>query len=63
MVIEIFFKCIYTLIRVTTAVMKHHDQKHLGEKFFFSLILPFNSLSSKVVRTGTQAGQEPGDRS
>jgi hypothetical protein len=31
-------------------------------KVFISLIVPYNSSSSKAVRAGTQTGQEPGGR-
>ena len=51
------------LVRFTDAVMKHHDQKLLGEKGFISLTVPYNSSSSKGMGAGTQAGQEPGGRS
>jgi hypothetical protein len=34
-----------------------------GGKGFISLTVPHNSSSSKAVRPGAQAGQEPGDRS
>jgi hypothetical protein len=44
---------------VTIAVMKHCGQKQVGSKGFISLTVHINSLSSKVVRAGTQAGQEP----
>jgi hypothetical protein len=37
--------------------MKHHDQSTLGREGFISPTVPYNSSSSKVVRTGTQAGQ------
>jgi len=35
---------------VTTAVMKHHGQKQLGEERVISLTVPYNSSSSKAVR-------------
>jgi uncharacterized protein (DUF305 family) len=50
------------LVRVTSAVMKHHDQSNLRRKEFIQLMIPHHSSSSKEVRTGTQAGQEPGGR-
>jgi hypothetical protein len=34
---------------------------NLEKKWFISLTVPYNS-SSKAVRAGTQAGQEPGGR-
>ena len=45
------------VLRVTIAVMKYHDQKHLG---FISLTVPCDSSSSKAVRARSQAGEEPG---
>ena len=51
------------LVRVTIAVMKHHDQKQLGEKRVFMLTVSYNGLSSKAVRTETHIGHEPGGRS
>ena len=44
------------LVRVYVAIIKHHDQKHVGEE---SIII---SSSTKKVMTGTQTGQEPEDR-
>ena len=43
--------------------MKQHDQEEDGEEGFVWLTLPHQSPSSKEVRTGTQAGKEPGGRS
>jgi hypothetical protein len=49
---------------VIIAVMKHHNQSNLGKKGFFCccclfwLMLSHHSLSSKEIRTGTQAEQE-----
>ena len=51
------------LVRVTVAVMRHQDQSNLGRKGFIHLVLLHHSPSKKEVRTGTQAGQEPGGRS
>jgi hypothetical protein len=48
------------LLKVTVVVMKHCNQSNLGRRGFVWLI---HHLSSREVRTGTQAGQEPGDRS
>jgi hypothetical protein len=39
------------LVRVTVAVMKHHDQNNLGREEFIWLMLPYHSSSSKKVRT------------
>jgi hypothetical protein len=47
------------LVRVTVAVLKHHDQSNLGRKGFIRLMPPHHSSSSEEVRTGIQAGQEP----
>lgn len=44
-------------------MMKHHDQSNVGRKRFIWLRLPYHGLSSKEVRTGTPAGQEPRCRS
>ena len=41
----------YVLVRVSIAVVKHHDQTQLGEERVFS-------SSSREVRAGTQAGAE-----
>ena len=43
------------LVRISIAVMKHHDQKSLGEKkkSLFLFILPSNSLSPRQVRAET----------
>ena len=54
---------ITVLVRVTIAVMKHHDQGNLGKKGFIQLTLPYHCSSSKEVRTGTQTWQEPAGRS
>jgi len=43
--------------------MKYHDQSNLGREEFFLLTLSHHCSSSKEVRAGTQARQEPGDRS
>ena len=51
------------LVRVTIAVMKHHDLKQAGRTRFISLKLLHCSPSLKDVRAGTHAGQESGDRS
>lgn len=48
------------LVGVTIAVMKLHDQSNLGKKEFISLIVPYNGLSSKAMRAGTQKGQKSG---
>lgn len=37
--------------------MKHDGQKQVGEEGFMSLTVPYNSSSSKAVRSGTQAGR------
>ena len=48
---------------VAAAVMEHHDQSNLGRKGFVQLSLSHHTSPSKEVRTGAQAGQEPGDKS
>lgn len=52
------------LVRVSIAVMKHHDHSYsyVGRKGFIWLILPRQSMSSKNIRTETQAGQESRSR-
>ena len=40
------------LIRVTTAVTKHHEQKQFGMKIYIWLRLPYHKLLLKEVRTG-----------
>jgi hypothetical protein len=39
-------------LRVSTAVMKHYDQKQLGKEGFILLILPHYRSSSNEVGTG-----------
>lgn len=46
------------LVRVSAAVMQHHDEKQVGE-----LTLLYPSSSSKEARTGTQTQLEPRGRS
>lgn len=43
------------LVRVYVAIIKHHDQKHVGEE---NIVIS----SSKEVMTGTETGQKPEDR-
>jgi len=61
------FACVFTfmcvLLRVTIAVIKHHDQSNLGRKGSIWLTLPYHCSSMKEIRTGTQTGQESGGRS
>jgi hypothetical protein len=52
-----------TILVINIAGMKLHDQSNLGRQGLISLPGPFHSSSSKAVRAGTQAGQEPGGRS
>ena len=49
-------------IRVTTAVLKHHE-RNLRKKGFISLTVLYSISSSKAVRRGTEAWKEHGDRS
>lgn len=51
------------LVRITIAMLEHHDQRDLWRKGFSWLKLPHYSSSLKEVRTGTQTGQDPGGRS
>lgn len=44
------------LVRVSTAAMRHHDQKQLGEQRVY---LAYIFLSLKEDRVGTQTGWEP----
>jgi hypothetical protein len=50
-------------VRVSMAVMKHHDQNNVGSKRLIWLMLAHHCSSLKEARTGTQTGQEPEDRS
>ena len=51
------------LVRVTIAVIKHHDQSNLGGKGFnWLLMLPNHSSLPKEDRTRTQTGRKPGGR-
>ena len=59
--VVIFFLSV--LVRVSIAVLKHHDQSNLGRKGFTSRTILCNSSSSKEVRARTQTGQESGSRS
>lgn len=46
------------------AAMRHHGpKKTLGRKGFIALTIPNNGSSSKTVRPGIQAGQDPEGRS
>jgi hypothetical protein len=45
------------LVRVSIAVMKHNDQKQVGEGFIW-LLLPHHHSSSKEVGLGSQTGLE-----
>lgn len=51
------------LVRITMAMMKHHDHKQVGRRGFTQLTLPHHSPSLKEVKAGTQTGPEPGGRS
>lgn len=48
-------------VRVSIALMKHHDQQNLGEKDLFQCTVPYHRSSQKEVRAGTTR-QEPRDR-
>jgi hypothetical protein len=50
-------------LRVSIAVVKHHDESNLERKGFIQLTLPYHCSSLKEFRTGTHTGQDPGDRS
>lgn len=43
------------LLRVSTAVRKHHDQRNLGSKWLNWLILPKHCTPSKVTRNPNRA--------
>ena len=47
-------RVVVLIIRVSIVVMKHHDQKQVGEERFIGLTLPDHSLSLEAVRTGAQ---------
>ena len=56
--------CLLTCLRVSMAVLKHQDEKASWErKGLFSLHSHIVVHHQKEVRTGTQAGLEPGGRS
>ena len=42
------------LIRISIAVMKHHNKSNLGRKVFLSLTLPHHSPSLKEAKAGSQ---------
>ena len=44
-----------TLVEVTIAIMKHHDQSNLGRKEFIQLMLPH--LSSPCKKSGQEFKQ------
>jgi hypothetical protein len=48
------------LVRVTIAVMKHHDPKHLGAKGLISLTVSYNKSASKAVRAEMHKGRNLG---
>ena len=50
------------LVRVSTAMTKHHEQSKPKRKGFIWLTLPHHSLSLKEVKTRTQTRQEPGGK-
>lgn len=50
------------LLRVSIGSTKYHDQKQIGRKASIWLTFPYCCLQSKLVRTGTQTGQDPGSR-
>ena len=57
---------IYTtlvLVRISTAMMKHHNWSNLGRKRAIWLTHPYRCSSVKEARTGILKGQETGDRS
>lgn len=54
---------ISVLVSVSIAVMKHLDQKQVGEERFIWLTLPHYRSSLKEVKAGAQTGQELGGRS
>jgi hypothetical protein len=55
-----YFLRLAVFVRITIAVMKHHDQSKLG---LFGLDFQHHSSSLKEIRTGTQTEQKPGGRS
>jgi len=57
-----FYSSWLILLRVTIALISHHDQKQIGEERVY---LPYTAMlhsSLKEVRMGTQTGLEPGGR-
>jgi hypothetical protein len=50
------------LVKISIVVIKHHDQSNWRRKGFIWLTLPQHCSSSKEVRIGTQARQDPGNK-
>jgi hypothetical protein len=51
------------LVRISIAPLSSTTKKQTGRKWFIWLKLAYHYSLLKEVRTGTQTGQEPGDRS
>jgi hypothetical protein len=49
---------ISVLVRVTTAVRKHHDHSNVGSKGLIWIMIPYHCSSSMDVRTGTKTGKK-----
>jgi hypothetical protein len=45
------------LVRITTAVLKHHDQKQTEEEGAYWLTLPHHCSSLEELKTETLSGQ------
>jgi hypothetical protein len=50
----VYYCAVVVLVRVSVAVMKHHDQSNLGRKGFILLTLPHHSPLLKEAKAGTQ---------
>ena len=59
----LFQHMIIVLVRVTINVTEHHGLSNLRRKGFIQLAFPHHNSTSKKVRIGSQAGQEPGGMS
>lgn len=51
--LHVYITMYLVLVRVATALMKHHDQNKLKRKRFVQLLLPHHCPSSKEIRAGT----------
>jgi hypothetical protein len=50
-------KALFNTVSISTAMMKHHDQKKLGVGRIFQLTVSQHILSLRETRAGTQGGR------